>query len=1003
MNRQVLEFKRYLRPVDRDGEPVSVANLVSPIGSDLPRRQIAADMNATQLGGVDRVVHDHRSGRETAHHARRRLVVQLPQVPHRSGMGRSQGYALDRRNIAHARIGDDREIGRVADRVRMDHRLALVAEMVLVAEPLVQNAGDAHRLDRRLRRKTTAGDQYGAVPVLVADVAHHKLDGVDPGSQRDGHLEDIGKAVIAEVPQIPACVRWIVVPEIAGIGGAVDGLGRDRLSRAGNQGVIRPSTAALRLDQDGKPVGRQDVLVVFLGSEDIVEVQRARRCQAELELQRRRVGRGDPQGGIQIGVAAAGRRAAAAVVQVRTGRRRNVAGRKHDPRSDTDAAQAAREETRGIRAADQVRLTDRRHSAAQDRRPQTVAVVERAQIRDRPADDQRLDHDGQDVSRRSAEQVHQIAARRRPGAVRRLRLQPQERLNRAAVDRIADALCDQVVRIGDRKLDAHVAGLDDPVAVEFKGGDRRAVADAERVAVLQIMARGHDQGGLLNESGVRVERLFQDQRPPDAQRPPVGRRLADLQLVGPRRDARRTGIGHEISQVSRLGNHLAPLGKSDQHVVDMHAAGGTRAGRGEIVADADPVQTGELIQFDPSLPPRVVVIQADYSRHDLRGVARGHQLFGSIGTLDVHAEVIAAFGFQPVVEIEHRLVGRRVVLQAEGVRDQVASGRGAGDVVVFRSERIAVSEIERVSAAAQGGDRIVSLDGGVQRIGRSQGNRLPVDAAVRRGERKARHADHIRSRCGKRVRDERVEARRATVGAVPERCIVVRRQQRAGGIKQSQNQIDTRRIEEPVPAVVDVEIGLGGIDRRRVLDQERVVIDRGAVAAPQQRHVRNRLRGVVARERETVAADVGIVVQTPQLRLQALSRPDAVVQIVEPLVDHPDTDSTQPAAVERRSHPVADLSRLPVRYMPQIVGRNIGADKGRIQQDGHHRVDRRRAAVAANPVLGDADHRIDRLQPHAGMLYRIQRFGSASVGRDGNEIRALGQVHGADERIQRPH
>ena len=117
-------------------------------------------MDTAQSIARDRVVRDHRSRCEAPLQSRGFAVVRLAQVANRADVWLVQpdrsrcnsrghgdvmrGPALYRsfHEVPVASIGDNAEIGRVGDRVRMNHHLPLIAEQVLVAEPVVLDSDD---------------------------------------------------------------------------------------------------------------------------------------------------------------------------------------------------------------------------------------------------------------------------------------------------------------------------------------------------------------------------------------------------------------------------------------------------------------------------------------------------------------------------------------------------------------------------------------------------------------------------------------------------------------------------------------------------------------------------------------------------------------------------------------------------------------------------------------------------------------------------------------------
>jgi len=213
---QVLELKLDRRTANRHGKDV-------PVADDVPSRvvprnefigtEVSAEMDAPQPFTVNGVVDDRCPRRQPALDAGACVVVRLEQIPHGPHVRLRQRKILVRVDVALARIRHDAEVGRVGDRVGVNQHLALLAEVVRVAKPVVQDGDQAHGSRRRIHvAERSRFDEHGAVHQAITRIGDGKFDLVLV-AREDAELggEDVGEPVVTEFAQVSSALPHIVV------------------------------------------------------------------------------------------------------------------------------------------------------------------------------------------------------------------------------------------------------------------------------------------------------------------------------------------------------------------------------------------------------------------------------------------------------------------------------------------------------------------------------------------------------------------------------------------------------------------------------------------------------------------------------------------------------------------------------------------------------------------------------------------------------------------------
>jgi len=613
-----------------------------------------------------------------------------------------------------------------------------------------------------------------------------------------------------------------------------------------------------------------------------------------------------------------------------------------------------------------------------------------------------LDHEV--VPDRVAEQIDPVAPAAAPllGAVRERGLQVQLALHRRAVDRVSNRGSHYVVSIRRPEGHPHVPRLDHAVRheVELEGQVAGAVAEPKGLAIAQRRSGGHDDRHLLGLAIVRVVSLVQNQgrhrEETSAQAGLDGRtiigRPAHLQLVLTGQHAAGgvvVGPGAKRWICRGLGNHLPAFGKPDDHVVDVDArAPGWHGGVGgaELEAQLQQVLARKRRQTDAGLPPDVVVGQPDHGARHVHGIAGRDELFGPVSALDVGAEVVVRVRIQAVVEVQDRQILGGVVLEAEGVGNQAAVGDASAPQAV--AARRLAAEVERGAALGRRGHRRVILERDLQGVRIAVAHRRANDAARQSVRRGRRDADNVGSRPVELVRQEGVQSARTAPSAPSYGGVVVRRQEISGRVIQEDLGIQVgQRI--PGRAVVDVE----DAPRRRAANDKRVVV-KALIAGRGNRQVRVDRRGIA----EGIP-DVRVRIQAPDVALQTLGRRQRVVGFL--LSDLSRGGSIHAAAVERGGQAVPARGRFQTGNVPQIGRGKRCAVERRIQQHRDHRCHSRGAPVTADPVLRDADHRVDRLQTDFRVVQHIvEHTGQHAIRGHRHVVTALRQFHRSQRRIE---
>ena len=238
----------------------------------------------------------------------------------------------------------------------------------------------------------------------------------------------------------------------------------------------------------------------------------------------------------------------------------------------------------------------------------------------------------------------------------------------------------------------------------------------------------------------------------------------------------------------------------------------------ELETETQLIEAGKFAQFDAGLSPKVVCKNLLNCCPYVVTVGRRDQFFSAVFASHVHSEMVARVGIGLVVEVHDRLVFRRVVLQAKGIRQQTAAGHIPRAQIIVAEDLVA--KVEGRPADAGSGDGRVILDGDLKPVRVAVGDGIAPVAPTGRRRYPCPDTDDIGAWCSERMLDVRVpHADAAPVAPTGRRTGAPRAKRGARSIEKGEHRPHVGDRVDTI-SVVDVENSRCRVGRRGICNDK---------------------------------------------------------------------------------------------------------------------------------------------------------------------------------------